>query len=462
VRALRGIVVYELLAGLVLSLTAAVVGVWGVTRRDRPLHGPVDDGMLGMPRLQRWDSSYRPPRMQRLRSRFPRVEISRFVILFCITVVIVGAAAFIYSRSSEKADPSEQPFEAALAKVSERRNEALEAESLPAAWAILIDARADMDDVAALAASDADDARVAAERAAIEQQMTRLSGTTHVANVQTIGAVPAAPEGVTPRLVSGDGRVYLLTNAIYQVDVASSSLVVLLQPGDLVNDVPVETLRAAAWRENRLMVIDARRAYIFDPTTGGWTVEQLGTFDVEGFTDVAAGDTFDFNLYLLARGSGQILKFQAGLYENNPEDWTGGVAQEEIRQATDMTVDGDVWVLMPDGAILNFFRSRLEATIEPEIVPPLERTSAIYTTAESDFLYVMSETDGRILRLTREGKLIQQLTTGDERSPITGASDLVIDEESGIAYVLANETVYTLRIPDAPVVGDGDATPEPE
>ena len=46
-----------MLAGLVLSLTAAVVGVWGVTRRDRPLHGPVDDGMLGLPRLQRW---YRP------------------------------------------------------------------------------------------------------------------------------------------------------------------------------------------------------------------------------------------------------------------------------------------------------------------------------------------------------------------------------------------------------------------
>ncbi len=283
-----------------------------------------------------------------------------------------------------------------------------------------------------------------------------------IANVQTVGAVPEALDGVTSRLVSGDGRVYLLSDAIYQVDVASSSLVLLLQPGDVVDNVPVETLRAAAWRENRLMVIDAKRAYIFDPTTGGWSIEKLGTFDVEGFTDVAAGDTFDFNLYLLARGSGQILKFQAGLYENNPEDWTGGVAREELMRATDMTVDGDVWVLMPDGSILNFFRSRLEATIEPEIVPPLERTSAIFTTAESDFLYVMSETDGRILRLTREGQLVQQLTTGDAESPIVGADDLVIDEKSGIAYVLANETMFTLRIPAAPVVVGGEATPEPE
>jgi hypothetical protein len=454
--------VYELLAGLVLSLTAAVVGVWGVTRRDRPLHGPIDDGMLGLPRLQRWDTSYRPPRMQRLRSRFPRVQISRFVIVFCAIVSIAGAAAFVYSRSNEKADLNEQPFASALATVVERRNEALAADDLAAAWAILIDAREDLEQVAALAETDADEAQLAVERAAIAEQMTKLSGMSRVANVQTVGAVPAALEGVTSRLVSGDGRVYLLSNAIYQVDVASSSLVLLLQPGDMVDNVPVETLRAAAWRENRLMVIDAKRAYIFDPTTGGWTVEKLGTFDVEGFTDVAAGDTFDFNLYLLARGSGQILKFQAGLYENNPEDWTGGVAREELTQATDMTVDGDVWVLMPDATILNFFRSRLEATIEPQIVPPVERTSAIFTTAESPFLYVMSETDGRILRLTREGQLVQQLTTGGEDSPIAGADDLVIDEKSGIAYVLSNETVYTLRIPEAPAVDGAEATPEPE
>ncbi len=400
--------------------------------------------------------------MQRLRSRFPRIEISRFVIVFCVVVAIAGVAAFVYSRSNETTSPTEHPFAAALAMVTDRRNEALAANDVTAAWAILIDARADLEEVAALAGSETEDALVAAERAAIDQQMTRLSGMIKVANVQTVGTVPAASEGVTPRLVSGEGRVYLLTNAIYQIDVASSSLVVLLQPGDLVNDVPVETLRAAAWRENRLMVIDAKRAYIFDPTTGGWSVEQLGTFDVEGFTDIVAGDTFDFNLYLLARGSGQILKFQAGLYENNPEDWTGGVAREELTRATDMTVDGDVWVLMPDGSILNFFRSRLEATIKPEIVPPLERTSAIFTTAESEFLYVMSQMDGRILRLTREGKLVQQLTTGDERSPIAGASDLVIDEKSGIAYVLANETVYTLRIPAAPAIEDGAATPAPE
>ena len=453
---------YELLAGLVLSLTAAVVGVWGVTRRDRPLHGPVDDGMLGLPKLQRWDVSYRPPRMQRLRSRFPRVEISRFVIAFCVVVVLGALAAFVYSRSAEESLLAEQTFESELAKVGQRRQEALAADDLTTAWAMLIDARSKLEQVAELSDDGANDPAVVAEQAAIDEQLSRLSGLQQVVSVQTVGAVPAPPDGSTARLVSGDGRVYLLSDAIYQIDVASSALVLLLQPGDMVDNVPVETLRAAAWRENRLMVIDARRAYIFDPTTGGWSVEKLGTFDSEGFTDVAAGDTFDFNLYLLARGSGQILKFQAGLYENDPEDWTGGLAREDLMMAVDMAVDGDVWVLLEDGRILNFFRSRLEATIEPEVVPPLERMSAIHTTAKSDFLYVTSATDGRILRLTREGELVQQLTTGGEDSAIAGADDLVVDEASGIAYVLANETVYTLRLPPAPVADDGTATPRPE
>ncbi|MDQ3547678.1 MAG: hypothetical protein M3439_02565 [Chloroflexota bacterium] len=459
---MRGITLYELLAGLVLSLTAAVVGVWGVTRRDRPLHGPLDDGTLGLPRLQRWDVSYRPPRMQRLRSRFPRIEISRFVVVFCVVLIIAAGVTFVYSRSAEQSVITEQTFESSLAQVSQQRSDALAADDLEAAWAMLMDARADLDAVATLSADGTADARVAVERAAIDRQLADLSGMQQVANVQTVGAVPAVADGATARLVSGDGRVYLLSNAIYQVDVASSSLVLLLQPGDMVDNVPVETLRAAAWRENRLMVLDASRAYIFDPTTGGWTVEALGTFDSEGFTDIAAGDTFDFNLYLLARGSGQILKFQAGLYGNKPEDWTGGVAREELKTATDMAVDGDVWVLLPDGRILNFFRSRLEATIETRVVPKLERTSAIFTTAESEFLYVLSATDGRILRLTREGALVQQLTTGDQNSPLAGADDLVIDEASGIAYVLANDTVYTLRLPAAPAGDDEVATPEPE
>ncbi|MEX1158333.1 MAG: hypothetical protein WEC79_05320 [Thermomicrobiales bacterium] len=453
---------YELLAGLFLSLTAAVVGVWGASRRDRPLHGPVDDGMLGMPRLQRWDASYRPPRMQRLRSRFPRVEISRFVIVFAVVLAAAAGAMFIYSRSTHQGIVTEQTVEAGLAQISQRRQDALNADDLLAAWEILIKARTDLEQVAALAADGANDARIVAERAAINEQLTRLSGMQQFTNVQTVGAVPAAPDGTTARLVAGGGRVYLLSNAIYQLDIAGAALVLLLQPGDMVDNQAVKTLRAAAWRENRLMVIDASRAYIFDPTTGGWGVEALGTFDGEGFSDVAAGDTFDFNLYLLARDSGQILKFQAGLYENNPEDWTGGVASEDLKTATDMAVDGDVWVLLPDGQILNFFRSRLEATIVPQVVPPLERASAIYADEESDFLYVLSDTDGRILRLTRDGELRQQLTTGDDDSPIVGADDLVVDEQNAIAYVLANETIYALRLPDAPAGTDGTATPGAE
>jgi hypothetical protein len=207
------------------------------------------------------------------------------------------------------------------------------------------------------------------------------------------------------------------------------------------------------------MVIDARRAYIFDPSTGAWAVERLGTFDQEGFSDVAAGDTYDFNLYLLARDSGQILKFQAGLYENNPEDWTGGLAQEEIAEATDIAVDGHVWVLLPDGRILDFFRSRLEKTIEPQVVPPLRSTTAIVAHAESDYLHVLGGQDGRILRMTRDGRVVQQLTTGGEQSPIVGATDMVIDSASNIAYVLANNTIYTLRLPVAPSLEDSLATP---
>ena len=238
--------------------------------------------------------------MQRLRSRFPRVEISRYVLVFCALVVIAGGVVFWFSRSAEEATLEDQSFATGLEQVSQQRRNAIVADDLMTSWTMLNEARAQLDKVATLTDDGANDPRVIAERVAIDEQLNRLSGMERVTNVQAVGAVPVASEGVTSRLIAGEGRVYLLSDAIYQIDVAGSALVLLLQPGDVVDGEPVETLRAAAWRENRLMVLDARRAYIFDPTTGGWNVERLGTFDSEGFTDVAAGATFDFNLYLLA------------------------------------------------------------------------------------------------------------------------------------------------------------------
>jgi hypothetical protein len=457
----------ELLAGLILSLSAAVVGAWQITRRDRPIHGPIDDGTLGLPRLQRWDESYKPPRLQRLRSRFPRVELSRIAILTCLLIGLVAAGAVVYSRSISQHATETESFQRGVQSVAARHQEAMAASDTPTAWAMLIDARAQLDELLAKAPDDDARAPLELERTAITADIQGLSGAVTISGVRAIGSFPAPSDGVQPQVVANGGHVYLLSDGVYEIDPINAALVQLLKPDQQVDNEAVLPLRSLTVRDDQLLAVDAKRAYAFDASTGTWKSEKLATLDATGFTNITSSEAFDGNLYSLTPDSGQIMKFPAGAYDSQPEDWTGGLAKDNLKKAVDLAVDGNVYVLLADGSILDFFRSRLEATLTPQVVPPISRASAIVATADSPFIYVLHRPDGRIMILGHDGTLLQQVTTDENGPQIRNAEDLTIDSTNGIAYVATTDTIYTLRLPEAPVVPetetgtDTDSTGQP-
>jgi hypothetical protein len=440
----------EILAGLVLSLTAAVVGVWQVTKRDKPLHGPIDDGTFGLPRLQRWDENYRPPRMQRLRSALPRFEIGRVVVVVMLLLVLALSATFAWSRFTRSGGFDTQTFEQEFQLVQSRHATAMTTADPATAYAILVEARTRLDALEHTLPVGETDERIATERSAIVDDLSRLANLHALSSVQSIGAVPPAPAGVTPRIVAGGGRIYLLTDALYQVDTSGPSLVRLLAPGDMVGEQQVATLRGIAWRDDRPVAVDHRALYSLDPATGAWSREELGATDDIGFADVVTAEAFERNLYTLAPGSGQILKFEDGQYASGPDDWTAGEGQQELTGATDIAVDGRIYALLKDGRVLEFFRSRLERTLAPTIVPPVDSAVAITSNPTSQYLYLLNSSDGRIIRLARDGSTAEQFRPPEGIPPLVNARDLVVDEVSGVAFVLSDQTIYTVRIP-APV-----------
>lgn len=453
----------ELLAGLVLSLTAAVVGVWQVTKRDRPLHGPLDDGTLGLPRLQRWDASYQPPRMQRLRSRFPRIEISRVVIVACLLIGIAAGTAFWLSRSSSQTALQQNEFALGLGEVSTLRQQAAATRSQSEAYALLTRAQERIDDVAADITTADDRAALTNEESALVAELERVTNVVRLSSVQVVGTFPDTPGSIEPQLVSGGGQTYLLADAVYQVQPAGATLVRLLGDGDTVagDAEPVGRILALTWRDTMLLAIDAKRVYAFEPNTGVWSVEPLAELDSIGYVEMTAAETFDRNLYLLTPESGQILKFTAGIYDSAPEDWNGAVARDDLESAVDLAINGHVYVALEDGRILDFFRARLESTFEPKVLPPIERASSIVVPADSGLLYMLSETDGRILRIGPDGRLLQQIVP-PANTPMTGATDLALDNALDIALVISHDTLYLLRLPAPPAVEAPLETPSPE
>ncbi len=430
--------------GFVLTLTAAVVGVWHIASRDRPLHGPSDDGTLGLPHLQRWSDAQRKRRFGRLRESLPLFDAGK-IILACIGLAVaVGLAlggVFLWQRVT--ASPAEEAA-TSLGEIVTLHARANASADPTTRYALLTEAEQTAQ--AALAAAPADQAAsLEAELDSVREDLDRITRMVRLDAVQPVGAVPAAANPMLPALFSGNGKTYLLSDALYEIETGSNVLVELLRPGQTIAGATVGALVGGAWRGDGPVVIDAERAYTFDAVRGEWDWEALGTVEGVPVTgDVVAIGVFDLNLYVLDGASGKIFKFAGGDYESDPEDWAQSQASEELMRASDVMIDGNILVLLPDGSILRFFLNAVDSLVQPKIQPAFDSASELVSTSSG--YYIVNGSDGRVAQVSEDGTLVQQFTPDDDTARIHDLRDIIVDESTGIALLLTEGGLYTTRL----------------
>lgn len=435
----------ELLAGAVLALSAAVVGVWQISvHRDRTIHGPRDDGTLGLPRLNRYDDSPRMPDLTEVRRRLPRVPFSRLTGAISLTLVICLVGVLAFSIHTSRTRAREAQIEEMLQTAVLQRQQALELTDTAAAQAHLAAAEGQL-----LLAAEAglDQERVAQEMAAITEARDQALGIERLANIQVLGGVPPAPEGVTPRVFFGNGQVYVMTDALYRLNPEGTALIRLLGTGDIVDGEAVGLLLGAAWGDGNPIAFDGMSAYRFDSTTATWSREPLGTFGT-AYSGLVQANGYGGNLYVLSPASGQILKFHAGAFHQQPEDWTAGLAAADLQRGVDMQIDGRIYVLLDDGRVLNFYLSALDETVTPSVTPPIEGAVALSAQLDRPYMYI-ADSHNRILRLTRDGELVRQFMAPVDSPLLDNIQDMVVDDVLSVAYVLTDQALVQVRLPAA-------------
>lgn len=432
-----------LLAGAILALSATVVGVWQFTvHRDRPLQGPRDDGTLGLPRLNRYDDRPKLPDFSGLRARMPRMPFGRTTGLIAIILVIaVGTALGISIHNSRLAAHNakiQRLLDAAIAQ----QQKADSTTDPVVAQAYILAAQARLRDAANAGLSQQ---KVDAEQAAIAASRDKALHINRLSGIRVLGGVPTAPKGVQPRVFyGGDGQLYVFTNALYQVGSNGTTLVQLLAPGANVGGQPVGTLLGAAWGNNGPIAFDGNAAYLYDPNTASWTRQALGTPGTP-YANIPASSGFLGNLYLLSPGSGQILKFSASQFGQQPEDWTGGQSSDQLRQGTDMIVDGRIYVLLKNGKILDFYMSALEKTITPNVTPAITDAVGFWESAKSQDIYLSDSS--RIIKIDRNGKLLEQYMPAANGTQFSGIRDMAVSGDGTLAYVLTNDALLEVHLP---------------
>lgn len=432
-----------LLAGAILALSATVVGVWQFTvHRDRPIEGPRDDGTLGLPRLNRYDDRPRLPDFSGVRARLPRMPFGRTTGLIAIILVIAVGTALGISIHNSRIAAHNAKVQSLLDAAIAQQQKADSAADPAVAQAYILAAQARLRDAAKAGLSSQ---KVDAEQAAIAASRDKALHIVRLTGINVLGGVPAAAKDVQPRVFfGGDGQLYVFTNALYQVGSNGTTLVQLLAPGVSVGGQPVGTLLGAAWGNNGPIAFDGNAAYLYDPSTASWSRQPLGTPGTP-YSNIAASSGFLGNLYLLSPGSGQILKFTASQFNQQPEDWTGGQASDQLRQGTDMIVDGRIYVLLKSGKILDFYMSALEKTITPQVTPAITDAVGFWESANSQNLYLADST--RILKIDRSGKLLEQYMPAAGGPQFANIRDMAISGDGSLAYVLTNDELMEIHLP---------------
>ena len=437
----------EIIVGAVLALIAGIIGIWQLAvNRDRHLDGPrEDESTFGLPRLQRYDNSIQGPDFTGVRRRLPRAPINKYAGVVSVGLIFALAAGLIYSVSTSRDRERSEEFETLMSQATAARENAMQASDPTVAQSFLQASEARLEEASALGV---DDEMIMAERAAVAETRDSAFGIERLGNIQVLGGIPSAPNGVSPDLFYGNGQLYVFTDALYVFDPEETRLVRLISSGDDVGDHAVGELQGAAWGEGSPVVMDGRNAYIYDPTELSWSRSELGTFG-EAYSGIAAISGYVGNLYLLDPDTGQILRYTQDQYEAMPEDWTGGNAAEELSAGVDMYIDGRIYVLTEQGQLLDLYRGVLDNSISIAAAPEVESAVSFSYQTDGSHIYVADAHD-RIIRATADGQVVQQFMSAPDAPEIRNIQSIAVDESLGTAYVLADNALLQVQLPGPP------------
>lgn len=162
----------------------------------------------------------------------------------------------------------------------------------------------------------------------------------------------------------------------------------------------------------------------------------LGTA-TDNFTAAA---NYNDKLYLLNPAEGQIYKFNhADNTFNGGQTWLN--AKNDLSNAVDISIDGNVYVLKNNGEILKFLKGNKIAMEMESINPPFANATSFLNSSDSKFIYILEPSNQRLVIFDKNGKFIQQYVSNQ----FTNLKDFAVDEKNKTLYFLNDSSVYKVQ-----------------
>ncbi|MEK9165812.1 MAG: hypothetical protein AAB525_03070 [Patescibacteria group bacterium] len=153
----------------------------------------------------------------------------------------------------------------------------------------------------------------------------------------------------------------------------------------------------------------------------------------------STSDIYQNKLYLVTTGvSYKLLKYTASTTGFTQEvEWITDSADFNLADTADMAIDGSIWLLQKSGQIIKLFKNKKEG-FSPQIQPPLQRPTKIFTDLDLKYIYVLDPPTLRVVILNKEGALINQLTAQE----FSDLRDMAVDETARKIYLLDETNIF--------------------
>jgi len=255
-------------------------------------------------------------------------------------------------------------------------------------------------------------------------------------------------------LDAGNSWLYYhkLASSNDQLDPSTQALIVL-KKGQNVNGVPVGDLVDLTWMKagaiaqtgGPLVLDRSGHLFRYDESFGPTQV------DIGRPTWQSPQAIWGYNnrLYLLDPPAGQIWRYPStgAAFVEQPEPYFSSAMA--MTGATDMAIDGDIYVLFPDGRLLQFEGGQEKPFSIKGLAQSVEHVTAFFTDQHNKYIYLADVSHNRIVQLDkRDGHFVRQMKPpADSAMDLTKVKSLFFDGTNHRLFILTDKELWLVPWP---------------
>ena len=218
-----------------------------------------------------------------------------------------------------------------------------------------------------------------------------------------------------------------------------------------MQDVAWATTTGAKWRTEGAVIIGKTNLAEYSSATGQIAPLPMPPDGITAIVQSQAGEIYNNTVYVLDSGIGQIWRFR--LSDINPSDGLVktdpyfGNGYEPLKQSVDLAIDGAIYVLQRNGAVLKYFNRQPQPLAFSGMPDPIQQPVALAASGidpSVGSLFIADAGSGSIFEFTKAGQFVQQFK--GQADDFQDMHDMTLDIGTNTLYVATKDKLLAFKV----------------